>query len=780
MTMVWLFFLFSAAVGSANADPGLLAPIFVEDRKIGEVWVYLEDPVALEKQSFKKAMSEILLPAPLEELDSLPEKISIQDLEKRSIRVEFDAVALVLRTKIAASLRRVPEFRIRAFEQNQKNLVSPASFSGYLNGTIQQGFEYPKSSPRMPFRAQLDFVTNLQGFVLETGEVYTEKDSVPWRRSDTKITRDFEEYVLRTSLGDLYPFTTGYQSSRLLGGVSASRQFSIQPYLNTRPQNRTEIYLTRPTTIEVFVNDGFVQRIYANPGPLELRDFPLFSGVNKVDLKLIEDGGKIQWINLNLLYDVQLLGSGVHQFAYQAGFLSEPVRADRRYKTSEPFFSGFHRLGLTDTFTFGTNFQNDSRTWMAGLDSVLLTRGGVFSLEGAVSKDPSLVTASATKVRYRSLDYKLGNDRPIRGVVELEYKSRWFTPPGARNENLFSYRTDLSLSKAISARDNLGVGFGWSKNRGLGADKKSARLDWQSEIAPQWRLGTSYAVDRESRVDHRFQLTLSWIDLGGNYFGNLTYDYPSKVQRLELSKNPSTEIDDYRALIGVQNSPRNMKFDALAEYTKEQGVLRLEHFTDHEKNLSRNSHRSTLLASSAIVFTNRSVSVSRPVADSFVILESSRDYSDLKIPVNRRDDNPEAYVDPRGVIPTLSSYAITPVVLDTSDFPVGFSLENDHFWLRPTYKSGIHLNVGGQSKVLVKGTILLSEKPFGYQVGEVYRDGVYVSNFFTNKSGIFLLENLSAGNYEIRLDGFGRKAFSIANEQSGFVELPEMKLEEGQ
>lgn len=780
MMILWLFTLFFSPGGLASSDPGLLAPIFVEDRKVGEVWVYLDEPVAIEKQSFQRAMNDLLLPKPLEELESLPPKISLEELKKRAIQLEFDAAALILRARIDSSIRRVPEFRIRAFEQNQKNLVSPAPVSGYLNGTLQQGFEYPKASPRMPLRAQFDFVTNVQGFVLETGEVYTEKDSVPWRRSDTKVTRDFEEHVLRTSIGDLYPFTTGYQASRLMGGVSASRQFSIQPYLNTRPQNRTEIYLTRPTTIEVYVNDGFVQRIYANPGPLELRDFPLFSGVNKVDLKLIEDGGKIQWINLNLLYDVQLLGSGVHQFAYQGGFLSEPVRADRRYKTSEPFFSGFHRLGFTDTLTMGTNFQSDSRVWMAGLDSVVLTRGGVFSFEGALSKDPSLVTASVGKLRYRSLDYKLGNDRPIRGVLEVEYKSRWFSPPGARNENLFSYRTDVSLSKALSARDNVGLGFGWSKNRGLGADKKTGRFDWQSELAPQWRLATSYAVERESKLEHRFQLTLTWIDLAGKYFGNLTYDYPSKVQRLELSKNPSTEIDDYRAQVGVQNSPRNMRFDALAEYTKEVGILRLEHLSDHEKNPSKNSHRSTLLASSAVVFTHKNIAISRPVADSFVILETSRDYSNLKIPVNKRDDNPEAYVNPKGVIPTLSSYAISPVVLDTSEFPVGFSLENDHYWLRPTYKSGIFLNLGGKSKVLVKGIFVRAEKPVGYQVGEVFRDGTFISSFFTNKNGVFLLENLSAGNYELRLEGFGAKTFSIGEEQSGFLELPEMKLEEDQ
>lgn len=768
--------------------PTLSAPVMVDQETVGETWVYKSaDGIRVDSLLLQNALENALNPEAFGRFrtgTAGKSLIALSELAPFGFEMFFEEATLTLRLRIPEASRRRREFALRGYSSSPAQVVGPESFSGYLNASVLDTFEYPRAKVRQPFQGKLGLATNWQGVVLESGAVYTEKENYQWRREDTRLVKDFESKLIRTSLGDIPVNTSGYQNARPLGGVALTRQYAIQPYLNTRPLNRTELWLKSPSTIEVFVNDGFVQRFQAAAGPVQLSDFPLFSGLNKVDLKVIDGTGKVEWVNLNLLYDSQLLGQGMQEFGYHFGAPAEEFLGDRRYRRDNLTFSGYHRVGWNDRLTLGASFQADRFSWLAGHDMVLLTKLGLWSGDFALSRRNGGFTAGAGRVRLKSLDYKMGSDKPLRGAAEVEYLARSFAALGANTAatNSYSWRYDLSVSKPLTPVTSAGLGFQYQVSRLGTPNRRAARLDFASELHPQWRVAMNYGLEREQKWGHRFQITFTWVEETGKYYGNLSHDYPGKTTRLEMSRNPSATVDDFRAVVGVQNAPAAARADALLEYTHEKALVRAEHASFHERNgpgLRRERHATTLSLSTALAWAGPHVAITRPIADSFALIHARPAYRKFDVPVNPLRDSAEAIVNRIGpaVVPTLTAYNETPIVLDGANLPVGYSLGNEYRIARPTYRSGVRVEIGSESTAVIASRALKADgTPVSLATGKATEKSSgsgKAFSFFTNREGVFVLEGLTPGNYELTLDegDFAPVALQLAPEQAGFLRL---------
>lgn len=786
-----IFFLPASAFSAPDLRPNLVAPLLLEAQNLGDVWVFVpkDESISLETNSLLVALSKILVPIVVEDLRNSfrgSRRVSLDLLREKGIGVKFDEAALVLRLSVDEDLQSRKNLSVRRDQRDEREAIGPTPFSGYINGSVAQSFRYPQTQPRLPFQANITSASNFRGLVLETGATYFESEDFEWRREDSRLVKDLESSLLRLAVGDISTLTSGYQNSRAMGGLSVTRQFSIQPYLNIRPLNRTQLQIKRPSLIEVYVNGGFVNRLNAMPGPIELSDFPLFSGINNVDLKITDDLGKVEWVNLNLLYDAQLLGKGLQQFSYQLGAPSEDFRNDRRYDDRNITFSFFHRLGFSDHLTLGASLQADRNVTMAGQDGVLLTRGGLFSGDVGISKTSDKAISGAGRMRFRSLDYKLGADKPLRGAAEVEYRGANFAAIGQpRSVNEHSWRYDLSFSRPLTAVTSVGLGFQYMMNRLGKPDRRAGRLDFNSEIAPRWRATANYGIERDSQLSHRFQIVISWIQENGKFYGNSSFDYPSKTLRMEASRNSSALVNDLRATAGVQNSPLYAQADALFEYTHEKGNVRFDHASTKDHNPQGTNlydHTTTLSATSAVAWAGGTVAWSRPISDSFALVSAKPLLDKFTIPVNRIADSAEAVVNwmGPGVVPTLTSYNESPIVLYSGDVPMGYSLGREYYLVRPTYRSGVKLEIGGGSSVIISGKLVRpGGAPLALATGEIHLAGTGpVSIFFTNREGNFLLENLGPGEYELRVDDhdYLPMKFTLTDSQAGFLRLDPHEL----
>jgi outer membrane usher protein len=806
------------AARAAQNFPGaqaIGAPLLLDAENFGDVWVYPHakpERFEIESEGLLRALERALESEYLEQFRPLlvrAPKISLGALREAGLSLRFDEAALVMRLEPSDDQRARKMLRVRrGADRDERETVGPAGFSGYLNATVAESFVYPQRSVRQPFRTSLGLVSNFHGVVLETGASYEERSLFPWRRDDTRLSRDFEGSLLRLTLGDIPVQAVGYQGSRPLGGIALTRQYSIQPYLNTRPLSRTEIQLPRPATIEVYVNDGFVNRLNAPAGPLRLADFPLFNGVNKVDLKITDDAGRIEWVNLNLLYDVQLLGQGIQEFAYQLGAPSTNLAGDRRYDEENITFSFFHRVGVTDRLTVGAALQGDRYLQLGSAEFAYLTRVGLFSAEGGISQRDVAPTATAFRGRFKSLDYKRGNDKPWRGTLEAEYRARLFSSLGQAGgaslgglfagpgvgENPYSWRFDATVSRPLTALTTVSLGARYEVNRLLGADRRSARLDVNTEVGPRLRAAVTYAAEREARFSQSLQLLLTWVDEGGKYYGNFGYDYPSRSFRAEVTRNSANIVDDFRGTLGAQTSSRLSQVDGFLDYTHEKANLRLEHASTRTSETGaegrRLTNRTGFAASTAVAWAGGAVAWTRPISDSFAIVRARPLFRKFDLPVNRIDTRSEARVNRAGpaVIPTITAYNPTPVNVDSSGLPMGYSLGREFYLARPTYRSGVLIEVGGESSVILSGTLLREDgRPVALQVGAVVPvvgvgvgagAGPGATEFFTNGEGGFVLENLAPGAYEIRVDGFRPVQLSVPAGAVGFQKFKPYRIKE--
>ncbi len=784
--MKWLFLLsllLPGAHASASGSPAsLLAPLLIGSESLGEIWVYpgrSSEDLQLGADSFSAVLDLALEPNAAMELKKQligRTLVSKSWLESKDIRVSFDETQLVVKLELPDELRKRRSLKVRrSWQGGERETLGPAPFSGYVNGTASQSFLYPKAKSRQPFGASLSGAMNLKDFVLEGGETFTENQEHEWTRDDTRLVRDFESILVRAQAGDLQLNTTGYQNARPMGGLALSRQHSIQPYASIRPLHRTEIHLSRPATIEVYVNGDFVNRLSAPAGPVNLEDFPLFSGLNEVRLKITDDTGRVEWVDLNLLYDVQLLGRGKQQFAYQAGAPSRRYRRDRVYDSKNAAFSGYHRLGLTDRFTLGANLQVDRNIVMGGGDLTFLTPAGLFTLEGAASDRGSSFDGQAARLRYRTLDYKKGNDRPLRVAAEAEFRSAWFSGLAELfNYNEFSWKYDLHASSPLSATASLGAGFIFEKNRGGSSDRRSWRSDLSAQLARQWRASLAYSLVSAKDTEHRIQLNVNWLAESGKHYGNFSYDYPAKKIRAEATRNASSVVDDYRATAGIENSPERGTADALIEYTHEKAVLRLEHASRYHRDvpgIRTTTHTTGLRLSSALAWAGSSFAWTRPIYDSFAILTARPTLRPFSIPVNPVGESFEAHINRAGpaVLPALSAYNESPATLNTSTLPAGYSAGREFYLLRPTYRSGIEIEVGADSTAVVVGKLLLPKgEPYSLGTGKVGHQ-----EFFTNREGQFVLEGLAPGSYEMipDKDGLTPFRFNLGPDKVGIVRL---------
>lgn len=779
----------------------LVAPLLVDQAKEDTAWIFPnQDPSKfyIESETLLSVTRKYLpakVEAALEAAVTPDHVLSVKNLVDLGIHVRFDESALDVHLTIPASMRASNEINLRPALGDPKNAIGPAPYSGYLNLRASQGFQFADSSQggneKLPTAANLGLINNYHGWVGETGVDYQESASRSLRRADTRIVRDDESHVMRYTLGDLQLDTSGFQTVQTLAGFSATRNFSIEPYETTRPVNRTEVFLKRPSTVEIYVNGLFVQRLQLSAGPFNLQDYPLTVGRNDVQLRVTDDLGQIETIDLSVLFDNQLLKKGLQQFSYNVGLVSNPTQVDRAYDSSNVLASAFHRIGLTDRLTLGANVQRDRFRSLLGVEAYWATWIGMLTADLATSRDSALISGNGARLRYQSLERWGAKEAYTRVTADAEYDGQNFGAPGSPNPtSLYAWKLDGYLTERLPWELRAGVGYQYYISRTEGPDRKVAQLDVSKSWSPVLQTGINYAVTTDAVTEHRVFASLSWSDSVHRNNFQTTYDSTKSATRVDWFRQPEMPYDDIRLNAGVQRSVDQQEVDARADYMSQRAEFTLDH-KSIIPNQSGATHQTSLSFGSALVWTDKSIAISRPVTESFVIIHDPAS-SGIEVAVNNNGNYAEATVNSfgPGVLPNLVSYYEQPVSLGVTSLPEGYSLGREFQVAKPTYKSGVDITLHVRSAAVATGRLLLPEgAPLSLQSGEIVRaadpefpsheEGAYVGSFFTNQRGIYFVESLDPGAYELKFYDSRWKPvrFKIKKGQVGIIHLDPIVLE---
>ena len=794
-------------------------PIKDGSRSLGEITIRLlpNDEIAVPVAKLVERLDGVLDSAALDRIRAAGHdrgETSLPALRAAGLRLRFDPGLLELMIDQGADERQAGELSLARSGPSgpSPRAAKPATVAGYLNvytgiahvwrdnGTERTGAQFDLQSAVRLGSVVLENDGIYDGTVdsflcpIEARCVYDHRGGLKRRRSS--IVYDMPERQTRLQLGDTFLTGIGRQRAPDVLGFSlehAPRRFGDGRNLATT--GRSSFRLERNSEVDVLVNGVIVRRLSLGPGVYNLRDLPLGSGGNDVELVITDDTGQRRALAFSTFIDHMMLAEGRTEWSLAGGVPSFIIDGGRTYRREESFASGHLRHGLSSVITVELHAQGDDRVRMGGAGTYLATGLGVVGLDGSVSDSPAgtgyAVGASWTLANFRGALFEdFGTRESLR--LSVDYLSSDFRTPG---ESL-TFANGI-LYPQYPFRTRMRADYTAPLGSGLTATVsgryQTFNSDWPA-ISPLTFRHDRYGID----------LTLSRA-LTPTLSGALTLGYSNEVNM----RNPAGLVDngaDWRAMVRIywRTSDRgfvttshdtlNRQTQLTAWQTEGRGVGRWETSVDTQHsgyddrsvttgsvawfgnradvrlqhsatstgspfdgfNTAPGGQRSSLRVGTAIAFADGLVSVGAPIrGDAFALFYPHESLDGRTIVVGA----PDAV---RGtssgwgpaVVSNIPAYANHSIPIDVADLPVGYSLGSGTFDLYAPYKSGYALEVGSSHSVSVFGTLLQADgTPAGLVAGEAFAvsDPERRVELFTNAAGRFGVEGMAPGRWRLVL-----------------------------
>src|SRR5690606_763837 len=161
---------------------------------------------------------------------------------------------------------------------------------------------------------------------------------------------------------------------------------SLNPYRAPYPRFNQEFIVKTRSRVSYFINGSLVKSEYLAPGRYTVRDLPLVNGINTVVVEIEDDLGRKEVLNFQQTTSINLLNEGEAKFDLSAGKPFQDINYKRKYSDEDILTSGFFQYGINSVFTSAAYAQNFGTFNLLGLESILATSIGNFSLSGAVGQ----------------------------------------------------------------------------------------------------------------------------------------------------------------------------------------------------------------------------------------------------------------------------------------------------------------------------------------------------------------------------------------------------------
>lgn len=706
-------------------------------------------------------------------------------LSALGLPVSFDRRTIELHIDIPAALRKTSELALYNREPPlplaQAIAVSPVS--SYLNMRVAvdhiEASSTSTDSGRQPARVALEHALRVDAWVMEADGNYVETAEDPWQRGDIRMVHDAPQRMQRYSVGDLSYPVTGFQRFQTMGGVTVARNFSLQPYRVTQPVGEADFLLKGPARVDILVNDRVARTLELDAGRHNIRDFPFTSGLNNVSLKITDELGRTEIIEQPFLFDGRLLTPGLNEYALSVGYPSVTTSGKYVYDTDLPSASLFLREGISRTVTLGGNLQFNSQQHLLGVESLFATRLGTFHADAAVSRIDAIGSGHRTRLGYRYYDAAAPDRLDQRWTGYIDYTGTGF---GALGDpvpiDMFSYETGASYSQRIGRRTSGGLAAAYRLGRAH-ANTRVANLYLSRSLGPfvTTRLNVEQRNDGELR-ETTVYLNLAWSPREKRRSVNAAFDTVNRASRISWQQEPEYPVGDIGLSVGTEKSSSDERVFGRASYTgyRSETSIAGEHVESADGVTSQQT--GTVQFGTAAVYANGHFAISRPVTDSFAIVIPDKNMKNVTVGINPTGNRFAARSDQlgAGVVPNLPSYLAREISVHTPDLPLGHRIGQESFVVLPQYKSGTVIRIDSTATVLLGGVLLdHTGDPIRLQAGEIVSPDNpqwQPKTVFTNRKGIFRVEAMEPGSYELHLFSRGEAVirFTIPEGSTGFYD----------
>lgn len=656
----------------------------------------------------------------------------------------------------------------------QGKIIPLSPFSGYVNISMREDYQHKPLAKRLPFSSSFEGALFYRGLVLEGGGEYREKDAHPWKRRAFRFVYDQQGKMIRHTWGEQTHSGEYGQSSLPFLGINMEKNFSLQPQHNYRVEPNYRLFLEHPTTLTIQVNGSQEKKLELQAGEHDLRDFFLSEGLNEIRIHMVDIYGKEETLDFPFITHYELLSPKESTFSCSAGCLTTANATGLSLLRREPLSSISYKQGITDTWTAGGFIQSTRRNFLFGTELLWGTQWGKFRLNNNWGGRYKRGKGFNIRLDYQNFVSQKGAAEaskappPLHWGGGIQYTSPFFSSPSAslqegggevaNRKNAQIWQFSLRCSRKLFY-DIHGSWSGYFQTERLPAEQEKKKI-WGMGLSLSKSLdaglNSSISTQVRKRQDQKAEYTLNWTlswNIPASPFSiSLHRREKEQASRWELRYDPHKKTPLSSIQASLEKERQREKIQGGFHYRGSRLTGGFSHY-----RLNPGEEKSSLHLQSAIVFAGSTLSLSKPVHGSFLIVKGKEALGGKKIELGSYSSSLEGESDFLGpaVLSSLSPYQWKRVSVHVPDAPLGADLESSASMLYPTYKSGTLYLVGSKATLIAGGTLLDQEgEPIGLKMGRL----VSLDNpeeapisFSTNRSGKFRAQGLYPGSFAIYL-----------------------------
>jgi outer membrane usher protein len=688
----------------------------------------------------QKDLGEIgigMLPATTVELEGEP-YVSLSTLAP-NVSYTIDEKASTLRITADPKMLRKSILDFAQREPGKTtHLKANSAFVNYSLGyDLDDKFRY--NSLSLPFEAGINVNERLYYSGFSYSKAPTKDKFV---RLFSNVTFDDVSGPRRVVIGDYSASSGTLGSGGNFGGVSITRNFGLTPYFMTTPALDLKGVVQTPSEVQVYVNGMLVRSEKLSPGEFEFQNINA-TGSGDAELVIKDAYGKEARVTVPFYISSTILKPGVQDYGYSLGLKRQNL-GQQNFSYADPTFVGFHRIGLTNTFTGGLRAEKDKDTFNAGASvSALLGRVGVVEASAASSTEAGKLGRGGI-VNYSFIDKSGFSARFLVSGFSQDYANLSLH---ATTQNKIRLSRSASLSYNHQSLGSISTSYTQtdyfdqpSKNR--------TSIFYTRRVLKDVSLYISGGRTKADTTMHDLFVGLNFL-LGQQASGGMNQQRQNNqvIESAYFQSNAPTGIGSgYRFSANREKDTGKMDGNGSYQYKGAHGIYSADVWH------SGGNNRYTFSGSGGIAFINQSIYMSRPIYDSYALvkvgsIENVR-VSNSSQEIGLTDKNGEV------LVPNLISNYDNSLSIDDKDIPVNYDISEVKKTVSTPYRGAGIVSFdmaklqgfGGLFAVTEKGV----KKPAEYWGIEIKQQERTVTAV-VGKAGEFYLENLTPGRFPARL-----------------------------
>ncbi|MFV8408663.1 fimbria/pilus outer membrane usher protein [Vibrio owensii] len=770
-------------------------PVTWGENTIGEVDAYSDGMTvgSINVEQLAQSVEKLINGETLTALrDFSGEYITVEQLERLGINATFDSseqsINLVIDESAAA------EFLLSFGSKYEPAQYSESAFWTMQN-TLNASTDYTLFSDSNAedtqtwlgewlVRANIGGVRganiDVSGFVTGGNDV----DSDVYR-GEARLFFDEPSTPWRLTFGDVTQTSAGHLPSTPMGGVAFERLYQdLQPTRNIQNGGTQPLVLNESADVEIYINDIFLTEIRLPPGRYTLDDLPLVSGTNDVRLDISYQSGRTDTIVYSQFFNSRLLREGISDFGFYSGLASTIDDNNFKYDDEQWITSGYYDYGISDTLTLGVNGLYHPEGQQLGVIATIGSDWGNLGVRAsAQNNNPNDETGSIYSLDYSHQLWGTDSYGSPNFRLGVEYQDKYFALPwqiadpstGLRvfSNYVFTITDDLNLILSGDYRDF-----------------EEEEVEWlaSSEIAWQiFSLSLSAGVEKEENPNDNidetrfiFSADWDWNSIDGEYNANVSYSNEPDTYRAQFQRPSDDYTGSYGYALTAEGDADSQTYSVEGNYVANRFITDAK--VSHLEFDNADSYQTaSLRASTALTLADGNLAWSRPINGPVAIV-AVHDSLDADVEINAVADDPAEAISTSTInnaVQLSGGHQLSSIYINVPDAPVGYDFGDHEYNITPGSQTGHLIKIGSAASKTIIGTIELGpKKPLKLFQGQlVGQQKTY--DFFTNRSGRFVVEGVAPGSYTIMIDGFSPAKLNVPETNENLIYLPTLLIKEG-